>query len=136
MTETAYPLITTAYVRGEELVLEDFVERDPDVVSFARETEDVETAVHRCLEMGARALRLAGATLDTQLVEHRFDSMTTDLDRSIETFALNIDETTSKLLGEETGILKTALERLARERNFDPRRDVRRDEQAKRNRKA
>ena len=72
MTDTLTDRTITAYLRGAELVLEDFVERDPDVVAFVRETDDAELAVHRCLEMGARALRLAGATLDTQLVEHRF----------------------------------------------------------------
>ncbi len=91
-------------------MLEDFVERDPDVVAFVRETDDAELAVHRCLEMGARALRLAGATLDTQLVEHRFETMTSELGHSITVFARNVDETAEKLLGEENGTLMTALE--------------------------
>lgn len=109
MTETITHPVTTAYIRGEELVLEDFVDRDPDVVSFVREAEDIEVAVHRCLEMGARALRLAGATLDTQLVEHRFDAMATQLDRSVDAFAQSVDATAEKLLGEDSGVLRTAL---------------------------
>ncbi len=32
--------ITTAYIQGDELVLEEFRERDPDVVAFVREAED------------------------------------------------------------------------------------------------
>ena len=101
--------ITTAYIQGDELVLEEFRESDPDVVAFVRAAEDAETAVHRCLEMGARALRLAGATLDTQLVEHRFDEMTGELDRSIDAFAKRVDESAEKLLDEESGDLVQAL---------------------------
>jgi hypothetical protein len=111
MTTTLSETTVHAYLRGDELVLEDFVERDPDVVAFAREADDAETATHRCLEMGARALRLAGSTLDAQLVEHRFETMTTQLGHSITTFAHDIDETAEKLLGEETGALRTALEK-------------------------
>lgn len=110
MSDTLHDTVTTAYLRGDELVLEDFTERDPDVVAFARESEDVELAVHRCLGMGARALRLAGATLDAQLVEHRFDALATGLGHAIDGFARSIDETTEKLLGEESGALATALE--------------------------
>src|SRR5262245_18179511 len=109
MSETLDHPVVNAYVRGEELVLEDFVERDPDVVAFVRDSDDVELAVRRCLGMGARALRLAGATLDTQLVEHRFDAMTSELDRSVETFARSVDATAEKLLGEDSGVLQTAL---------------------------
>ena len=101
--------ITTAYIQGDELVLEEFRERDPDVVAFVREAEDAETAVHRCLEMGARALRLAGATLDTQLVEHRFGEMTGDLGRSIDAFAKRVDDSAERLLDEESGDLAQAL---------------------------
>ena len=81
---TLHDTVTTAYIQGAELVLEEFRESDPDVVALVRESEDAELAVHRCLGMGARVLRLAGATLDTQLVERRFDEMTGSLDRSIE----------------------------------------------------
>jgi hypothetical protein len=110
MTTTLSDSTVHAYLRGDEVVLEDFVERDPDVVAFVREAEDAETAVHRCLEMGARALRLAGATLDTELVGHRFDTMTTEIGHSITSFAERIDESAEKLLGEETGVLRGALE--------------------------
>lgn len=109
MTEL-HTTVTTAYISGDELVLEDFHETDPDVVAYARESESAEEAAHRCLAMGARALRLAGATLDAQLVEHRFESMTSELGHTIATFAHDIDKTAEKLLGDETGTLMTALE--------------------------
>ena len=98
-----------AYLEGNELVLEDFRESDPDVADFVREADDAEAAVHRCLTMGARVLRLAGATLDSELVEHRFEEMTSDLDRSIEDFAKRVDESAENLLDDEDGKLALAL---------------------------
>jgi len=94
---------------GDELVLDDFRERDAEVVAFVREALDTDQAVHRCLEMGARALRLAGATLDTQLVEHRFGEMTSSLDRSVDELARRVDESSRELLDEENGELSVAL---------------------------
>jgi hypothetical protein len=98
-----------AYIESDELVLEDFREHDPDVVGFVRDSEDTEAAVHRCLTMGARVLRVAGATLDSELVEHRFDEMTSDLDRKIVDFAQRVDESAESLLDDEEGKLALAL---------------------------
>lgn len=98
-----------AYLAGDELVLEDFRETDPDVVAHVREAEDVEEAVHRCLAMGARALRLAAATLDTELVEHRFAELTSTLDRSVAELAQRVDDSARGLLDEEDGELASAL---------------------------
>lgn len=97
------------YVSENELVLEDFREHDPDVVGFVRDAEDCEIAVHRCLAMGARVLRVAGATLDSELVEHRFDEMTSDLDRKIVDFAQRVDKSAESLLDDEEGTLAIAL---------------------------
>ena len=70
--------------------------------------------MHRCLEMGARVLRLANATVDTQVVEHRFDQMTRLLDRSVDELARRIDDSARALLDEENGELTAALQTLAR----------------------
>lgn len=107
--ETLPTETTTAYLAGDELVLEEFRERDPDVVAFARESDDVESAAHRCLAMGARVLRLSGATLDSELVEHRFAEMTSDLDRQIISFADRVEESAKGLLDDEDGELALAL---------------------------
>ena len=56
MTEL-HTTVTTAYVPGDELVVEDFHESDGDVVALVRDSGEAEDAVHRCLAMGARALR-------------------------------------------------------------------------------
>jgi hypothetical protein len=98
-----------AYLTGDELVLKDFRERDSDVVEFVRTAEDPEAAVHRCLAMGARVLRLAGATLDSELVEHRFGEMTSELERRIADFSERVDESAESLLDEEEGKLALAL---------------------------
>lgn len=58
---------------------------------------------------GARVLRVAGATLDSELVEHRFGEMTADLDRKIVDFAERVDESAESLLDEEEGKLALAL---------------------------
>src|SRR3990170_7128770 len=103
-TKTAH-----AYIEGDELVLEDFRERDLDVVGFVRDSDEPEAAVHRCLTMGARVLRVAGATLDSELVEHRFEEMTSDLNRKIVDFAERVDESAESLLDDEEGKLALAL---------------------------
>jgi hypothetical protein len=92
-----------------ELVIDGFIERDPEVLAFVREADDAEMAVHRSLEMGSRVLRLAGATIDTQLVEHRFGEMSSSLERSVDELASRVDESARELLDEETGELSGAL---------------------------
>ena len=111
MTEMLTTSLASAHVVGDELVLCEFIERDPEVISFVDDADDVEEAVHRCLEMGARVLRIAGATLDAQVVEHRFDTMTAELGHAVDAFAQSIDESSEKLLDDETGQLTIALQR-------------------------
>ena len=41
------------------LSLNGFEERDPEVVNFVSASEDAESAVHRVMQVGARALGLA-----------------------------------------------------------------------------
>lgn len=98
-----------AYLEGDALVLEDFREHDPDVVAFVRDAQDVEAAVHRCLTMGARVLRTAGATLDGEVVEHHFEKMTSALEGTIVDFAERVDASATSLLDDEDGRLVLAL---------------------------
>ena len=132
--ETLPTETTTAYLAGDELVLEEFRERDPDVVAFARESDDVESAAHRCLAMGARVLRLSGATLDSELVEHRFAEMTSDLDRQIISFADRVEESAKGLLDDEDGELALALRKWMEDTETLLGSTLRRDEQEERNR--
>jgi hypothetical protein len=99
----------TATLTDEGLLLDGFVERDPEVIAFLNTTDELEAGVHRCLEMGARVLKLAGASLDTQLVEHRFAEMTDSLERSVGELASKVDASARGLLDEENGELSGAL---------------------------
>lgn len=94
---------------GDELVVEHLRITDPDTVAFVSTSDDPELALVRCLEMGARVLRLATATVDTQVVEHRFDQMTQTLDRSVDELARRIDDSARALLDDEDGELTAAL---------------------------
>jgi hypothetical protein len=96
-------------VAGDELVVEHVRITDPDVVAFVAASDDPELALVRCVEMGARVLRLANATVDTQVVEHRFDQMTQNLDRSVDELARRIDDSARALLDDENGELTAAL---------------------------
>lgn len=96
-------------VESDGIFLDAFVERDSEVVAFVTDAESSEDAIHRCLEIGARVLRLAGSTLDTQLVEHRFGDMAASFERSVEQLAHRVDETSRELLDEENGDLTGAL---------------------------
>lgn len=96
-------------VEDDALVIAHLRIADPDAVAFIGSSEDPELALVRCIEMGARVLRLANATVDTQVVEHRFDQMTQSLDRSVDELARRIDDSARSLLDEEGGELTTAL---------------------------
>jgi hypothetical protein len=99
----------TVFVDDAELVVEHLRITDPDTVAFVASSDDPELALVRCVEMGARVLRLANATVDTQVVEHRFDQMTQTLDRSVDELTRRIDNSARALLDDETGELTAAL---------------------------
>jgi hypothetical protein len=99
----------TATLTEAGLLLDGFVEQDAEVVAFLATADDLEQGVHGCLEMGARVLKLAGATLDTQLVERRFGEMTDSLERSVGDLADRVDGSARALLDEEEGELAGAL---------------------------
>lgn len=96
-------------IEDDELVVDNIRITDPDAIAFVGSSDDPELALVRCVEMGARVLRLANATVDTQIVEHRFDQMTRSLDRSVDELARRIDDSAHTLLDDETGELASAL---------------------------
>ena len=100
---------STVLVGDDELVVEHLRITDPETVAFVASGDDHELALVRCVEMGARVLRLANVTVDTQVVEHRFDQMTQTLDRSVDDLARRIDNSARALLDDETGELTAAL---------------------------
>src|SRR5574338_718490 len=96
-------------VDDDEVLVEHLRITDPDVVAFVGASDDHELALLQCVEMGARVLRLANVTVDTQFVEQRFDKMTQSLDRSVDDLARRIDESAKALLDDENGELTVAL---------------------------
>jgi hypothetical protein len=103
------PLSATVLVEEDAVVLRGFREADPEVLALVRDAADAEATLHRCLEVGARALRLAQTSLDAEVVERAFADMAGRLDRSVTEFNRSIEGTASGLLDAERGELPRAL---------------------------
>jgi hypothetical protein len=89
---------------GEDLlVIERFGERDPEVVNLVAAAEDAESAVHRCLQTGARALGLAQVSLDASIVEHAFDGMSQQIGGQLDEAVKQIVGVTDALFDEDDG---------------------------------
>ena len=108
------------------LHLDGFQERDPEVVNLVVASEDAETAVHRVMQVGARALGLAQTTIDTALVETSFHGMSREFEGRLEQTVAQIGKVTQNLLDEESGTLPKALKGFAEQldallgKTFDP----------------
>src|SRR5690349_11898274 len=101
---------TTSVVLDEDqLILESFYERDPQVLALARETEDLEVLLHDCLAVGARALTAAAATSEVAIVEKAFGEMTSSFTHGLDEFSKELETKTSELLDSEEGILPRSL---------------------------
>ncbi len=87
-----------AFIEADELVLNDFREADRDVLQVVTGSDDLEGAVHRLLQVGARAARVSGATLDTAVVATAFERMTTEFDRKLAEAAERVAGTAGELL--------------------------------------
>jgi hypothetical protein len=104
---TALP--PTVAVEDDGVVLRGFREADPEVLALVHDAADVEATLHRCLEVGARALRLAQTSLDAEVVERAFAEMAGRLDRTVSDFNRNIEGAAGDLLDAERGELPRAL---------------------------
>jgi hypothetical protein len=100
-------------IRDGTLVLDNFVERSQEVVSFVAASDDGETAVHRIMQVGTSALSLAQTTIETKLVEHAFGDMTAAFDGTLGKTVEQIGEIADGLLDEESGELVKTLESFA-----------------------
>lgn len=98
----------SVFIEEDEILLNLFRENDPEVVQAVVGAEDPEVAVHRLLGVGARAVGLAGTTLDTAVVSSAFQQMTADFDRKVVEAADRITGTADDLLDED-GTLNAAL---------------------------
>src|SRR5688572_12993918 len=93
---------------GEAIVLRDLLETDPEVVAVVAAADDPEAAVHSCLQVGARAIKLAQVSVDTQVVESAFAGLRGEFDSKLDDTLRALDGATSDLLGEEDGALPRA----------------------------
>jgi hypothetical protein len=105
-------------LRDGALVVADLVETDPEVVRVVREAalagDDPDHAVvdatRQCLRVGARAVLAANVSVETHIVEKRFDAMSERFDEQVEAAVTRISQVTTDLLDEEVGALPQALE--------------------------
>jgi len=93
---------------GEAVVLNGLLETDPEVVGVVADADDPEAAVHSCLQVGARAIKLAQVSMDTQVVETAFQGLRGNFDAKLDETLRAVDEATTDLLGEEDGALPRA----------------------------
>jgi hypothetical protein len=99
-----------ARIEGDTLVLSNFRERDPQVLTLVRGAESIDATVHDCLAVGARAMAAAQATTDVAVVERAFGDMTTTFSRGLEVFTGELDAKTKELLDGEDGALPQSFE--------------------------
>jgi hypothetical protein len=99
-----------ARIEGDTLVLDDFRERDAQVLALVRDADDIDGVVHDCFAIGARALTAAQATTDVAVVEKAFGDMTTAFSQGLDSFAGELDAKTKELLDGEEGSLPRSFE--------------------------
>jgi len=105
----------TAELVDDTLVLHELVETDPEVVRVVRATMGIDDgdpadATRQCLRVGARAVLAANVSVETHVVEKRFDAMSDRFDEQVEAAVARFSETAESLLDEQTGALPLALQ--------------------------
>jgi hypothetical protein len=100
-------------LRGGSLVVHELVETDPEVLRVVREAVgmdgDAGDATRQCLRVGARAVLAAHVSVETHIVEKRFDAMTDRFDEQVEAAVTRISNAAESLLDEQDGALPNAL---------------------------
>lgn len=104
-----FPNESAVVVTGEAVHVINLTEADADTVALIAGAGDPEEATHQCLRIGARAVRAANVSLDTNLVEKSFDAMSGRIDEQIDGAVVQIADAAQALLDEETGALPAVL---------------------------
>lgn len=91
------------------LFIHELVETDEDVIRVVGEADDPVEGARQCLRIGARAIRAVSATVDTNIVEKRFDAMSNRFDQRVEDVVEQISGTARALLDAEDGSLCATL---------------------------
>jgi len=92
----------SVYISGLE-------ETSVEVVRVAQNADDPAIAVRSCLQVGAKALLAAGASVDVAVVEQSFDVLTARFDGQVTAAVEEIGKTSRNLLDAEEGALPAAL---------------------------
>lgn len=100
---------STVSVSDDGVLFDRFIEVDNEVVTLAREAEDVERLMHGLLQIGARAHNVANVSLDAMLVDEAFTEMRERFDGALERTIERVNATAEGLLDGETGALPAAL---------------------------
>jgi hypothetical protein len=106
---TPNPHQPTVTIADGLLTLYGFTETDPQVVNSIEAHEDLELAVHTCLQIGARALAATQATLDTGIVEKAVAGIVAGLDKATADHVERVLTSTETLVATEDGTIPTLL---------------------------
>lgn len=115
----------TITVNGNEVFIDSFVTRDPDVVDAISDADDMHAATHACLTIGARALKVTSASVDANLIENAVGTITTGLDETVQSALRAVEQTTAQFFAED-GTVNEAMQAFKRQLDeqlgsaFDP----------------
>ena len=101
----------TVRLDGDSVVIVGLTERDAELAGFVESATDPVEATRTCLRLGARAARAVQSTVDTSLIERRFDEMQARFDRQLAVTVESVSDITRRLLDADGGELTVALER-------------------------
>ena len=92
------------------LYVRDLVETDAEVIRVVGDADDPVAGTRQCLRIGARAILAVNTTVDSDIVEKRFDAMSAHIDAQIDQAVAKITEVTESLVGEDGGALTLAFD--------------------------
>lgn len=93
------------------VVITDLEETDPVVVDLVREADDADGTVRSLLHVGARAVRAAGVSVDTEVIDRRFDSMTEKMDHQLDDALTGLSKAIGDAIAEDGGAIPVVLDK-------------------------
>jgi len=91
------------------VLIHDLAETDAEVLRVVGDATDPVEPTRQCLRIGARAILAVNATVDTHIVEQRFDAMSAQITTQLDDAVRQIAAATEALVADDTGALTTAL---------------------------
>jgi len=85
-------------VSGGTVLIDGLVEDDPGVVALVQEADDPDRAVRACLQIGARASIVAGASLDSLEMEKAFGEL-------VDGFGTTVGQAVAQIVGTAEGLV-------------------------------